>query len=156
MSANAMHTILTAGGTVQEAMMFAMLSQMQSLQIQQQAMARAGNVRGRPAAGNGSGSDEESDTGLCTTKASRETYSYTHPGGYAWVQEHLGSGYVPTWTQPIGLRNGMGPAETYTGNVDQSLKDTQEQPNQLARRMENYMVGGLKHMLENPPHIDGL
>jgi hypothetical protein len=100
--------------------------------------------------------NEESDTGLCTTKASRETYSYTHPGGYAWVQEHLGSGYVPTWTQPIGLRNGMGPAETYTGNVDQSLKDAQEQPNQLARRMENYMVGGLKHMLENPPHIDGL
>jgi len=64
------------------------------------------------------------------------------------LQEHLGTGYVPTWTQPIG--------PPYTGNVDQALKDAQEQPNQLARRMENYMVGGLKHMLDNPPYIDGL
>eukprot|EP01051_Picozoa_sp_SAG22_P003739 SAG22_NODE_186_length_15907_cov_45.496774_6_plen_895_part_00 len=26
--------------------------------------------------------NEESDTGLCTTEASRQTYAYTHPGGY--------------------------------------------------------------------------
>jgi hypothetical protein len=26
--------------------------------------------------------NEESDTGLCETEASRETYAYTHPGGY--------------------------------------------------------------------------
>ena len=44
----------------------------------------------------------------------------------------------------------------YIGDVDQSIKDTQNKPNQLHRRMENYMIAGTKHMLENPPHIDGV
>jgi len=33
--------------------------------------------------------NEESDTGMCTTEASRETYSYTHAGGYDWVQVNI-------------------------------------------------------------------
>ena len=52
------------------------------------------------------------------------------------------------WTQPIG--------PPYTGNVDQALKNAQNGPNQLARRMENYMVAAMSYLLDNPPYIDGL
>lgn len=63
-----------------------------------------------------------------------------------WQSLHLYC--VCRWTQPIG--------PPYTGNVDQALKNTQDAPNQLSRRMENYMVAAMSYLLEHPPHIDGL
>lgn len=42
--------------------------------------------------------NDASEAGTCNTDAAKRSYSYTHPGGYAWVQEHLGTGYVGATT----------------------------------------------------------
>ena len=68
--------------------------------------------------------------GSATATCSTHDFAWRHPGGWNWVQEHLGEGYVPTWTQPLA-----GPGLQFTGNrVDQSLKNLQDGKGQLQRR----------------------
>ena len=69
-----------------------------------------------------------------------------HDRGYAWLQEHLGHGYEPGWSNP----NPPPIAQ------DASVCNIDLGAGQNHLRWENYYIAGLQHVMDNPPHIDGL
>jgi len=76
----------------------------------------------------------------------RETFIYSVEktmfgqagGGYPWLQEHLGFGYVPAWRQPLG----NGETDAAIGTIGLS-------------RWHNYYVQGMDWLMKNTG-IDGL
>lgn len=72
--------------------------------------------------------------------------------GYAWLQEHLGSGYKTCWANPLAPT----PWHPDSNGVDASVCDADTGVEQQTLRWENYYVRGLQYIMENPPYVDGL
>lgn len=72
--------------------------------------------------------------------------------GYAWLQEHLGTGYKTCWANPLAPT----PWHPDSNGVDAAICDADTGAEQQSLRWENYYVRGLQYIMENPPHVDGL
>ena len=59
-------------------------------------------------------------------------------GGYPWLMEHLGSGYVPSWRQPL-----------FNGETDASLKGD------IGTRHDNFYLEGASWLIRNTG-VDGI
>jgi hypothetical protein len=87
------------------------------------------------------------------TTTSDDTHASS--AGWAWLQEHLGSGYESCWANLISAPS-SGDAVPGVGGMDAAVCDGDIGRAQAHLRWENYYVRGLQWMVGRAPFIDGV